>query len=123
MKYLFPPLFFLFFFAGCAKSPYQVNPSHVSPATYEGYTCEELSKETNKIYPDYQRVCRELQEELDDNEIMWKYLEFSIFPPRSPKNNDKYDELADLKGHLYAIKDKSDELNCGILIVLPVRKK
>jgi len=105
--------------------PYEIQPTYISPENYAGYNCEELIKEKKRKFPTYMQLYADIEKEIYDNEIMLNYLGFSIFPPRTPrslKNNDKYDELAYLKGQLYAIQDKSDELNCGLIVVLPPRK-
>jgi hypothetical protein len=124
MRYLFPLLLLTILVTGCTKMPYDIQPSYIPPKNFEGYICEELIKEKKRIYPTFIHLREALDKEFDDNDVMWNYLGFSIVPPLdlTKNNKDKEDELADLTGHLYAIRDKSDELNCEILINLPKRK-
>ena len=106
MRYLFPLLLLSIIVTGCAKSPYAIQPSYVPPKTYEWYNCEELSKENKRIYPTFIHLREVLNKEIDDNDVLGNFLGTSVFPPLdlTKDNKDKEDELADLKGHLYAIR-------------------
>ena len=119
MRYLFPLLLLTILVTGCAKMPYDIQPSYVPPKTYEGYNCDELIKEKNRIYPTFINLREAMDKEFDNNDKLGNYIGFSIFPPLALTKNDKEDELAGLLGHLYAIKEKSDELSCEILLILP----
>lgn len=103
------------FAAGCAPASKNISPEYVSPMAYQGYTC-------NQVREEMQRVTRRVHEVagVQDSHaqkdaaalgvgliLFWPALFFMI-------GQDKKEELARLKGEYEALEQTAIKKNCNV---------
>lgn len=101
--------------AGCASSSSNIQPSYVSPMTYEHYTCEQLSAEAQSVSVRAAQVAG-VQDKNRTTDTVKTVGAVFFWPILFANEGDGQTaaELASLKGQKKAIEEASIRKNCGI---------
>lgn len=101
---------------GCAKDASQVGPTYVSPVLYEGYTCQQLGEEAQRISSRATQSAG-VQDQKATNDKVAMGVGLIIFWPAllfTKGNDENTAELARLRGQMEAVEDMSIKKKCGI---------
>lgn len=103
--------------AGCAKSADQVSAAYVSPMQFQGYTCQQLAQEAERISARAVALTG-AQNRQAASDAMVTAVAVVIFWPAAfmvGGDNAQTAELARLKGEMEAIEQVSIHKKCGIV--------
>jgi hypothetical protein len=102
--------------AGCASRSQDVAAAYVSPATYNSYSCRELSAEAQRV-SSAAAVASGAQDSQRTKDAVATTAAVVIFWPAAffvSGDNAQTAELARLKGQMQAIEGASIQKKCGI---------
>ncbi|MFZ4687212.1 MAG: hypothetical protein ACOYMK_16590 [Hyphomonadaceae bacterium] len=105
---------FSLFLAGCASSPKSISPLYVSPMVYQGYSCEQISMELQRIGTRVSDVTGQ-QQRAANNDAIAMGVGLVIFWPALfflASDNDKREELSRLRGEYDALQQAGTMKNC-----------
>ncbi|MBU6407750.1 MAG: hypothetical protein KGS44_11535 [Alphaproteobacteria bacterium] len=100
--------------AGCASSPNNISPLYVSPMVYQGYSCEQISMELQRIGARVAEVSGQ-QQRAANNDAVAMGVGLVIFWPALfflASDNDKREELSRLRGEYDALQQSGTMKNC-----------
>jgi hypothetical protein len=101
----------------CASNSASIAPAYVSPVTYEGYTCNQLSEEAQRVSR-RASVAAGVQDQRATNDAIATGVALVIFWPAaflvSGGDGHNAAELARLRGQMEAIEDTSIKKKCGL---------
>lgn len=100
----------------CAKSADQIGTTYISPITYEGYSCAQLSEEAMRVSSRAAQAAG-VQDQKATGDAVAMGVGLIIFWPTLffIKGNDENSaELSRLKGQMDAIEQASIRKRCGI---------
>lgn len=95
--------------AGCATAPELIQPSYVSPVTYESWTCQQLSEEGHRLLSAYS-VAAQRQHQAQTGDAVGVVL--VGLPIASMTGQNIAPEIARLKGEHHAIYQAAIRKNC-----------
>ena len=101
--------------ASCATSPNNITPQYVSPMLYQGYTCEQISAELQRIGARVTEVTGQ-QQRAANNDALAMGVGLVIFWPALfflANDNDKREELSRLRGEYDALQQAGTMKNCA----------
>jgi hypothetical protein len=100
--------------AGCTTSPNNITPQYVSPMVYQGYTCDQISMELQRIGARVSEVTGQ-QQRAANNDAVAMGVGLVIFWPALfflAGDNDKREELSRLRGEYDALQQAGTMRNC-----------
>jgi len=98
------------FLAGCAAKPESIQPSYVSPVTYDAWTCPQLGQESARVESALSTASKQ-QEQARSNDTVGILL--LGMPTGSMSGEAVAPEVARLKGSKDAIQQEMTLKNCG----------
>lgn len=101
--------------ASCASSPNSITPQYVSPMMYQGYTCDQIRLELQRIGARVSEVTGQ-QQRAANNDALAMGVGLVIFWPALfflASDNDKREELSRLRGEYDALQQAANLKSCG----------
>lgn len=101
---------------GCASSSDKIAPQYVSSIPYQGYTCNQMAEEAQRISSRVAQLSG-VQDQKATNDAVVTGVAIVVFWPAAflvGGNDQTTAELARLKGELEAIEKASIQNNCGL---------
>ncbi len=109
-KYILVVLCVIQLCVGCANYPDKIPAAYISPLVYKNYTCEELSREYNRLILQCSALTI-IQKKAADHDSAAVCIGI-IFFPVIPMSADRGHELAQIKGQRKTIEYIAIERNC-----------
>ena len=111
----------VFLLAGCAARPESIQPSYVSPVTYDAYSCPQLSQEAARVESALATASKQ-QSDARTHDTVGVLL--IGMPTGSMSGEAIAPEVARLKGTKDAIQQEMTLKNCGMAqpVINPQRK-
>lgn len=103
------------YLAACTKAPEKVDARYVSPATYQNWSCEQLTEEKMRLTKEVERVSG-LQRENANADAAMMGVGLIIFWPALiglAATTDRKDELGRLKGEYEAVDTQTKAKQCS----------
>ena len=97
------------FLAGCAQKPESIQPSYISPVTYQDWTCPQLAQESARIETALASATKQ-QEQARSHDVTGIIL--LGLPTGSMSGEAIGPEVARLKGEKNAIQQATTLKNC-----------
>ena len=110
---------------GCASSADNVQPSYVSPLTYQNHTCNQIAQEARRISRRVAEVSN-TQDKNATNDAVVTGVAIVVFLPAAfflEGDGQTAAELGRLKGELEALEKASVKRGCNIKFTKPKKKK
>jgi hypothetical protein len=104
------------FLAGCASSSNEITPQYVSPIQYEGYTCQQIGGEAERLSHHAAQLAG-VQDEKSTNDSVAMGVGLILFWPSLffiKGDGQTAAELGRLRGEFDALEQVSIQKNCGI---------
>jgi hypothetical protein len=94
----------------CASAPEDIPPAYVSDATYAGWTCEQLAKESAQLSSALATASKQQEDARTGDTVGVIFLGL---PVSSMTGGNVAPEVARLKGHTNAVRQAMIRQNCG----------
>jgi hypothetical protein len=106
------------FLSGCAQDPKDIAPSYVSPMAYQGYTCEQIGQEAQRVSDRAVQLTGTQAQKATNDKIAMGVSLIVFWPAVFLIKGDKETaaELARLRGELDALDQASIAKHCGLTI-------
>ena len=91
---------------GCATPPENIRPAKADPAPYSNMSCAELEQAQSETSEELRETSGR-QSAAAEKDALWVFLLF--LPVASMQGEDIGDEVAELKGQLFAIRTSYEE--------------
>ena len=95
--------------AACAKNPESIAPAYVSEVNYQGYSCQQLAQEQQRLNEAY-TVAEAQQKKARSNDIAGVIL--LGLPVSSMSGDNIAPQIANLKGQQEAVRKTMISRNC-----------
>lgn len=102
--------------AGCASKSADIAPAYVSPLAYDGYTCEQLQQEAQRVSSMAAQAAGAQDKARKDDTVKTTIGVLLFWPVILANEGDGQNaaQLANLKGQMQAIEQANIRKNCGM---------
>ncbi|MEX3314533.1 hypothetical protein [Sulfitobacter sp. PS-8MA] len=102
--------------SGCAQKAADVGPTYVSPLAYQGYSCNQLVQEANRVSGKVGELSGVQNKKASNDAVATGVALVVFWPAAFLIKGDKQTaaKLGRLKGELEALERTSVQRNCGI---------
>lgn len=102
--------------AGCATSPSNVAPTYVSPVVYQGFSCQQLAEEAQRVSSRASQAAGIQREKATRDTVAMTAAIVVFWPALFLVGGDQGNaaELANLRGQMQAIEEASRAKGCNI---------
>ena len=106
--------------SSCTTRPENVEARYVSPITYQGYSCDQLTEERTRLAQEVERVFNLQRENATGDTIMLTFGLILFWPALigMAATKDRKDELGKLKGEYEAVDEQIKIRQC--IVTTPV---
>ncbi|WP_170376347.1 hypothetical protein [Ruegeria atlantica] len=114
MRRFFTVVALLPFVAACAQSPDKVGATYVSPAIFDGRSCQQLHAERNQIASNVKKLTADQKKAATDDAVITGVTLVLFWPAAlaMAATQDHADQLAAAKGNYDAITQAMQTKNC-----------